>query len=216
MLPLTKCLHPMDYEHLQPELAIVHAFQPEMQEQHPHRAWEYALALQAIKEWRLKCSATLTCSINPLAFDIGGAGSPLHKMVELLGVTCHVVDPRVNVAVETLAKNVPPQSVQVVLSISTIEHTEDPQGFVDALAGMVMPGGLLFLTMDIWGEPADRQDSAHFHWDRHQIFSIESWMKLTSVLHDLGFSLLGSADWTYNGNHVYDYSFCSLAVVRQA
>ncbi len=105
---------------------------------------------------------------------------------------------------------------EVVTCISVLEHVPDLDNFVNHLVRVTAPGGLLFLTMDIWGEPAHVPDKAHWHWMRKRIFSVDGWKGLAETAYLNGFRLLGDADWDYHDATLenWGYSLCSLALVK--
>jgi hypothetical protein len=61
---------------------------------------------------------------------------------------------------------------------------------------------------------------------RQRIFSRDRWRDLAGKHDgieeplisefDQHFELFGGVDWAYHGDHVYDYSFASLALVKRA
>ncbi|KKL90715.1 hypothetical protein LCGC14_1901940 [marine sediment metagenome] len=205
VIPLTKTLDPEDYHLLGPELYVVDRFFSKESEQHPHRRWEYAMALRAARLWGEEHPGRI-------ALDVGGAGSPLVHMLDHEGFLPLVIDPKENANLEdTLDWS--KCYANFVTCISTLEHVRDFFPFLEALGKVVEPGGVLFLTMDIWGQEAP--DSAHFHWMRERIFTPKTWTMTAQQLLVKGFSFLGEQDWEYHGDQVYDYSFASLALVKE-
>lgn len=203
MIAFTKTLDPVpDYEALAPELLTVDAVG--LGEQHPHRRWEYALALRtlAVHEPRRAYYYVL---------DVGGAGSAFAQMIAKQDpdVICEIIDPRVNHGIEEWTGG----PVNAITAISTIEHVRDESAFLRAIAWTLAPGGLCFLTMDCWN--GGLADTAHFSWMRERIYTPERWQALSSFLQDLGCRPFGQVDWAYHGDHVYDYTFASLAVVKE-
>ena len=224
-LPLSKTLDPADYASLQKELALIDVFFHSDAQQHEHRRWEYALALDAVERWERDRDAHV-------AVDVGGAGSPWHRILgQYLGLTVPVVDPAhtghttSSTTLERYVSRNPPLA-DVVTCLSVLEHVEDLDRFLYHLACLTAPGGLLFLTVDCCGceeagawrlhhvLPGD-EDQHHFHWMRKRMFTRSSWEYLHLNLRPSGFELLGDVDWTYHGNHVHDYSFASLALRRR-
>jgi hypothetical protein len=211
-LPLTKTLNPADLLTLTDELDIVDSY-PLGSEQHPCRRWEYAMCVLAVREW-LKLWPT---ELPPIGMDVGGTGSCLkHILTDRLGVATRVLDPRENETLREYRDAHPPVCFPLVTCISTIEHVpeEDYWAFVTDLASLVMCGGLLFLTSDIKKRGAG--DKKHFHWMRERIYTPIRWGELASIIESHGLSLFGDIDWRYNGDHVYDYSFCSMALIKEA
>lgn len=219
-LPLSKTLDLADYEELTEELQVVDRHFTSASEQHPARRWEYAMALRALKVWKDGKDYRLPASIA----DVGGGGSPFASMVPVWPL---IIDPEVSF---TLAHYVTtpwhsegethPRLYQAVFCLSVLEHVDDPNQFLYHLSCLVAPGGLLFLTMDCCDCPRHgigRADTHHFHWMRKRIFSIREWQSLLYEFRlNPPLSLLGDVDWSYHGDHVYDYSFASLALVKRA
>lgn len=180
--------------------------------QHPMRRWEYALTLHAITAWQAE-REPLTA---PLALlDVGGAGSPfVPRLQALYGalLTTTLIDPVVNHGIEQ--STLPDASVDIVTCLSVLEHVPRPTPFLRACARHLRPGGLMVLTVDYWD--CEGEDTAHFHWMRERIYNRRS---LTDVMtycrETLGLRRFGGADWTYFGNHVYDYSFASLVLRKE-
>jgi SAM-dependent methyltransferase len=203
MIALTKCLDPeRDYVELAPELELVDAVG--IGEQHNHRRFEYSLALRAIAEHRKTHR-----SLEYLVLDVGGAGSPFSQIVPY---PCQVIDPKINLAIEEL--DVPAIPADAVITISTIEHVPSQLPFLDACARALAPGGLLFLTMDCCDYDGD--DTSHFRWLRERIYGPHAWGELLNACLTAGFQGFGGADPIYHGDHVYDYSFRSLALTKRA
>lgn len=98
-----------------------------------------------------------------------------------------------------------------IACVSTIEHIKDGL-FLDQIAGMLAPRGILFLTSDA-GE--SEPDKYHFHWMRERIYTPGSWRRLETYLcmkHKL--APVGGRDLMWRGAHVYDYNFVSMTLGR--
>lgn len=213
-LPLTKTLDPADFDLLPKELAIVDEHFASAREQHPMRRWEYALALDAIFRW-----AGQAGKVSYRAVDVGGGGSPFRRMLEEVRQSRDVivVDPEENYDLASYVADFPRLS-PVVTCLSVLEHVDDVDHFLYHLNCLVAPGGLLFLTVDCCGDEdhLGTGDTYHFHWMRRRIFSLSHWRYLHLNLRGYEFNLFGGEDWSYHGNHVFDYSFASLALVKRA
>lgn len=201
-------------------------------EQHPMRRWEYSMALLAWETWKAAgYRAKHQITTEPYrCLDVGGAGSPLGRM--LVGPATHVsiVDPGLPPASsytplpgEIKLTPLPieqlhlPHPVDAFFSISVLEHVEDVDSFLYACNRLLATGGLLFLTVDAWDPPVEfSKDTAHFHWMRKRIFSRGMLLGLLDQLHMWGYEPLGAMDLEYKGNTVYDYTFASLALVKGA
>ena len=211
MIALTKTLDPADLDDLAmlDQLVIVDRH---FDLAHTQRRWEYALALEAITQWE---AVAQRVGIKNYIADVGGHGSPFHKMHEVN--SCQIIDPEGpgRLSVEDVAGE---REYDAVIAISTFEHTTTPLAFLEACHRILKPGGLLFLTFDyatgseVGGDPT-LQDIYHFHWMRERIMNYTRVRTLFQVLHELyGYEQFGSRDLTDHGPQVYDYSFCSLCI----
>lgn len=214
-LPLTKVLDPGDYDHpdLQAALARVDrlAATGALAGQHPHRRWEYALAMAAIDQWASHPATPLPQQPYRI-YDVGGAGSPFATLLEHgpIPARVHVVDPTTNTTVEYAAEQRLYPPAEVITAISVIEHVPQPRPFLRACVDLLAPGGLLVLTADYWD--SEGPDVAHCHWMRARIYHRETWSDVIAHLRGLGLRRWGGCDWTYHGPQVYDYSFVSLVM----
>lgn len=208
-LPLSKCLDPEhDYPALEEELHAVDAFFTAERPQHEHRRFEYGLALHAMDAWGI--------SPQHRVVDVGGAGSPFWRMTPYVERVC-VVDPDEPNG-QTLAQyvrgGVP--LADVVVALSVLEHVDDLDRFLYHLGCLVAPGGLLVLTYDCCEANAVfPADTYHFHWMRKRIFGVQAQMWLAAMFYPFGFEWFGAHDPSWQGAHVYDYSFASLVLRRK-
>jgi len=214
-LPLTKCMEAGDLLVLAPELQTVDLLFGSSTPQHAGRRWEYAMALRTV--WESGVLETKKI-VPPMALDIGGAGSPLHLMLDRVGFfACHVIDPVINMPLESaLEKGI---SAPFVACVSVIEHVMDLPGFVEDLKRVVTPGGVLFLTSDIWNQRDEDPDKAHWHWMRNRIFTPGTWEATAANFCASGeFALLGDHDFSWGGVVLenWGYSLCSMAMRRRA
>jgi SAM-dependent methyltransferase len=212
--PLSKTLDPeSDYVELAEELKIVDRHFHSAREQHPHRRFEYALALRALR--------TLGREPRRIVYDVGGAGSPFHFMLNPLPARIEIIDPDKppHWTLEQYCRAGAELS-DAVFCLSVLEHVDDLDRFLYHLSCLVAPGGLLFLTMDCCnslGQYGTPEDTYHFHWMRKRIFNAYSLGDLVAApLLQRDFTHLGSIDLTWHGPQVYDYSFCSLALVKRS
>lgn len=212
---LTKSFEPADLIALEEELLLeVDPHFEREQRQSEFRRWEYAMALRALTDF----GGTLPR--HPVILDVGGNGSPFQHM---LGEPVIVVDPSLPAgqSIETYARKVELEYLDyhpahAVFCISTIEHVPYAglPSFFKALAAVLRPGGLLFLTTDCWG--LSGPDTAHFHWMRERIYTMNEWRFVAASFEALGFTFLGDQDWDYHGDSVNgSYSFCCLAMVKR-
>lgn len=207
-LPLSKTCNPADFGLLRDELAAVDAVG--IAGQHPMRRWEYAMALYTLTAWEA-AREDLGCLNRPYdALDVGGAGSSFTTILRGWRPGTHsvIVDPLLNMGIE--ASPFPDASADLLFCLSVLEHVEHPTSFLRACARHLRPGGLLFLTVDYWD--CEGPDTAHFHWMRQRIYNRPALTDVLTLARGFGLRRFGGTDWTYHGNQVFDYSFCSLAL----
>lgn len=220
-LPLSKTCEPGDiwvtavaeerrrHPRQPPLLREAACFADDLEGQHPLRQWEYAMALHALRCWY---SEQMPAAFRLL--DVGGAGSGFAARLQTIypEATIQIIDPRCSYTIEASA--LPDGCCQVLTALSVLEHIPSPKPFLRACARHLAPGGLCFLTVDYWN--CEGPDTAHFHWMRERIYNRDSFTDvLTFCREKLGLRRFGAADWTYHGNHVYNYTFCSLALRKE-
>lgn len=205
VLPLSKFMHPADLDLLQPELKTVNRHFNADRPQHGARRWEYAMALRALEVGGLERGSPYS-----LLADVGGAGSPLRYMTPRYP---WVIDPDRPDGMTLRAAVRSGGRTQAALCISVLEHVENLEESLADLDVLVLPGGMLFLTVDV--QEQEGPDKRHFHWMRKRIFSPESWKKLLYFFLERDWKCLGWADDRWRGAHVYDYNFASLAVRKE-
>lgn len=222
MLPLSKTLHRDDYQQLEKELLVVDRFMKGNAEGQAseHRRWEYAMALLALQRW--ESGAGIITEQGPL-FDVGGHGSPFRELLLEAGYPATVIDPAPGMmTIQDFAYTLPHMIAPAVFCLSVIEHVtdEDMPSFLDALVHVVRPGGLLFLTTDcvkdcVGVDSFYPPDTFHFNWMRRRIYTpMRLYSQLYGELAARGLRAFGEIARGWNGPHVYDYSFASLAMKK--
>lgn len=206
------------------------------EEQHPHRRWEYALAYEALKDSLpsiLKINQTLKVA------DFGAGFGLLSPMMVQLGhhVSLYEIwthgnredlvrkqlagaaapDANYSIIHRPLSQLVPKLDHGVYdasFCISVLEHVkEEKAAFVD-LCRSVRPGGLVFLTMDFANTD---QDTFRHRGMRARIYDAKGMERLVGYARGEGLELLGGeSDWSWHGPMVNEYSFSSLALVKQS
>lgn len=181
--------------------------------EHPLRAWEYGLALDALQAHG--CQSVL---------DVGGGGSVFAPAAASLGMEVVQVDPgdcSAWVAAQSERIGQPLAYHQVdamalddgrlydaVTCLSVLEHVEDDRAFFAHLQRFLRPGGLLILTVDFWPDGMPQVDG-HL-----RTYNIERLSRLVDAAP--GFALLGPPDYADRGAHVYGYTFASLVLRKGA
>lgn len=202
--------------------------------QHAIRKWEYAMALRTIQAWEVTQPVVVEASrdrpqhVVPLCIcDVGGAGSNFWQVLtRLTSEDILILDPTgpelpdrlpqrqvFRETVEEYTRHAPLGQFDTLTAISVIEHVTQVKHFFRACHALLKPGGLLFFTTDYWD--AEGPDTAHFHWMRQRIYNAGLIRKLLEDLREVGFQSFGEADWSYHGPQCYDYSVCSVAMVKK-
>lgn len=168
------------------------------------RIWEYAQALRAFDAWGGKATHEVT--------DVGGAGSPFWKMLNV--DNAFIVDPKEGVDLATWLSKYP-RLVDAVFCLSVLEHVEHLDQFLYHLTCLVAPGGLLVLTFDCIGH--DSGDHAHFHWDRKRIFGPALRYGMLRLLRELQMEPFGEYSSLYPADTLYgSYAVASLVLRKRA
>jgi hypothetical protein len=207
-LLLSRTLDPADYAHFEEELKVVDSHG--IEGQHPHRRWEYALALHAIYRW--------SCGRNrrvwaPL-YDVGGAGSRfVHMLSEWTDRDACIIDPQLSTGPLESYVTSGRQLADVVTCISVIEHIPDVDRFLYHLSCLLAPGGLLITTMDYWNHCGP--DLAANRDLRQRIYCPKLYAQLRTQLTALHLTTFGGVDSTYHGAQVFDYTFASLVLEKR-
>ena len=213
MIPLTKTLDRLDYQDDRLGTGIRTWVDPSFETaspQAPERKWEYGLALEAYHQWEPTCLPWPDGGARTA--DVGGYGSPFQTIASEIMCRPTIIDPLADTGTIEAYTGEP---FDVIFALSVLEHVPDVELFLDACVRHLTPGGLLFLTVDIWDK--EGPDTAHFHWMRERIFDPATWLILSRKLtHQGGMTLFGEPDWAYHGDQLYaSYSFASLAMTKE-
>jgi 2-polyprenyl-3-methyl-5-hydroxy-6-metoxy-1,4-benzoquinol methylase len=230
MLPtLSKTLDPADYAHFPDELArIGHAkniFNMHLYEAgHPHRDWEYSIALAAL--------GPREAIPGKRVIDLGGGPSFLGGIIAWGGAEVIVNDISdykdkqeeiARRATDPANSAVPGGSLRfiqgdaarlwrtdhfdAVLCISVIEHVEKDEELFQHLCEMVLPGGVLVLTTD-FHHSGQAQLTAH-----NRCYNGEMLNKWAATP---GFVSEGGTDYADRGGNIFEkYNFASLVLRRK-
>lgn len=181
-----------------------------------HRAWEYGLMLNALRE-----------NLTRTVLDVGGNGSIFAPAAALLGMNVLQIDPsptirnaeaqaaRIELALPYLQMDFfdyeQGRTFDAVVCISTLEHVLNDVAFFEKLLSFVRPGGLLAMTVDF--HPSGRACvGAHL-----RTYSNANLRALIKIAEEKKFALFGGdCDYTYEEAHVYGkYTFASLVMRRK-
>lgn len=235
MIPYTKTLDPTDYTAIAHEVKLLENAASSLAKNgvrvdigHGHRFWEYGMATKVLFDWMGKRKSDSEPSIVDIGAGVSLFGPSLHllydmKVMEiepetypyesrcLLNAYLHRLSKRgldwVNASLHDVTGG-----FDAVFCISVIEHMDDELACWSKLADLVAPGGLLFMTTDI---VPDRSKRYTYDNLRHTNYDIAMFIEREQLLERKGLKLFGGLDSTFNGCHVHDYSFASLAMVRE-
>lgn len=110
--------------------------------------------------------------------------------------------------------NLPDEQFDLVSCISVIEHLPADVEIRcwKNLVDRVKPGGILFVDCDV---VPDNTKSYMFDNLRTHNFTIPEIQDRVKLLKSLGMESLTEEDYTWNGAHVYDYSFFRICMRRE-
>ncbi len=171
--------------------------------EHPHRKWEYGLAIRLAKELKPKT-----------ILNVGGGNSPLSSMFTTFSTKVTEIDPNKPSEefpdIEYIHDIFPVRGIgkhDLVVCTSVIEHVEDDKNFFDNLLDHSISA--IFLTTDF--HPSGKQFSqAHL-----RTYNMEAMMEFINKARVVGFMPYGSIHYYYKTPMVYDYTFASLALHRK-
>ena len=181
---------------------------------HPHRRWEYGLAIRALLANKAKT-----------VLDIGGGGTVFAPAASWLGMEVIQVDPEPyikRVLAHAKVIDCPLAYIQkdfmdynsrrefdAVTAISTIEHVLDDGLFFDKMLTFIKPGGLLFITTDF--HPSGEALAYPYHLRTYNIESLEALYVRASK----EFAWFGdTCDYAYRGEDVNNYTFASMVLKK--
>ena len=227
-----RSLHPDDYAELAPWTDKLRAFSQSLstarifyRNDHQHRLWEYGLCLRAIEEefsgYPVRVLDTGSGSSYWPMFlarhgyevevnDSGAYGSieaTLIAQCVQFSTKFHPIRIPLHVEPCEAMGSIPDHTFDVVTCVSVIEHV-DARDYEAALREhyrVTKPGGLILMTSDFFPDA-----------NRKTIFDSIQHTKYTSEIAERVPALFGGAvewlgphDFTYRGDFVHNYSFCS-------
>lgn len=180
--------------------------------EHPHRRWEYGLALSALRSIDART-----------VLDVGGGGSVFAPAAAWINAAVTIIDPgdcSTWVEAQSAAIGKPMTYIQkeftgesiagkfdAVTCLSVIEHVERDEEFLAGLVDKVSPGGLLCLTTDF-------HPSGETQCDGHlRTYNADGMNRLRGALTALGLRVHGQPpDYSDFAPHVNGYTFASLVM----
>lgn len=181
---------------------------------HPHRRWEYGLAIRTLRTINAKT-----------VLDIGGGGTVFAPAASWLGMEVIQVDPEPyveRVLAHAKVIDCPLAYIQkdfmdyntrrvfdAVTAISTIEHVEDDDSFFDKMLTFVKPGGLLFITTDF--HPSGEAKAYPYHLRTYNVKALEALYKRAEK--DFHW-YKETCEYVYRGDAVNNYTFASMVLQR--
>lgn len=207
--------------------------------QHPHRIWEYSLALQLRGHYFGKPTAVdIGCGwgvLSPALYmsgcsvtlsDIWQFGSSDHTKAldQMNRIQSHCAGrsrhggngPWWTFDADDLVLSDGEKyrsKFDIVYCVSTIEHMPDEERTIKALATMTKPDGAVFLTTDYAESSVDTYTMSNM---RKRIYDQAGLHRLIGLGKKYGLELWrGESDYQWRGCHVHDYSFASLTFKKK-
>lgn len=236
-----KSIEPHDFNDIEAHCVRLHWMQEELSKYcvarvdvgHPMKYWEWGRLMEAINEIYGNASGLSVV-------DIGSAYSLLGPMLAYIGANVHECEPDGDCIAHRVivndflisregygAKPITTYPVgyrslhqalkrqfDVVCSISVMEHVDlsaEQEAWVE-MAQLVVPGGLLCVTMDLMPRPGKGFVADDVRWTN---YTMEDVKNRVEKLKALGFYAIGNEDYAYHGNYVADYSFASIIMRKE-
>lgn len=180
--------------------------------EHPHRAWEYGIALNALKSKDIKT-----------VLDVGGGGSVFAAAAASLGIDVLQVDPgnvgnwitRQEMALgiklpfeQVFFEDFDDEVFDAVTCLSVLEHIPGDLFFFEKM--LLHAAKMIVVTVDF--SPTGKAVV-----DGHiRTYNEDMMVELIGIGRKGGFELLGRAyDYSHPGDYVYGYNFASLVMERK-
>ena len=193
---------------------------PYMPNPHIHRRWEYAMAMEFLKDLREDVGGKDTMTV----LDVGGAGSIFGPLAMHVGFKLTVVDPDPCVhmlAGQIRATNAGMGGISIcedfmqwqgdqydaVVSLSTIEHVEEDVPFLQKLASHAKLG--LFLTTDF------SMDGGIYSVAHLRTYTPKTMKNKLAEALPKEWKYAGDPEWIDNGPFVAGYNFASLGMAKE-
>lgn len=238
MLTFSKTMALQDYDELKNEDVFIAGAREAVptwhKDLHPHRLWEYCMALAAmgyvfgdvtdlsVSDWGygtgflsplllLKGHRVLMYETWQFGDECSFAKTQMEKAADYRRRTFGSYPPWAMLD----ADKVEDEQVDACFCLSTLEHVADYEMLYVRLLKSVRKGGLLFITTDFAEDSQDHYQNAGLRAGR--MFTAQTYEGLLALALRQGFELIGDgADWSWSEDNrlVADYGFASLAVKR--
>ena len=190
--------------------------------EHPMRAWEYGLVLNALRKANVKNVLDVggggsifapACEwpevdIKTTTIDPGDVGAWIRKQKERVSESGS--DPLMDFRQEDFLTIKPGKKFDAVVCISTIEHVTEDLRFFNKLLTFVKKGGILALTTDFHPSGEPQVDG---HVTTYNATGMGYW---ANVAKKKGFEFyLGEPDWEHFSAEVSNYTFASLIMRKK-
>jgi len=207
----SKCLEIADYDNFS-EHKIIQEMMDNTEGvyryEHPHRKWEYGLAMKFLREVEART-----------VLNIGGANSPLSTALFNLGMEVTEVDPDAPDErlpnIKYLDKEFPYKGIaryDAIVSTSVIEHVSDHMKFFSDI--LIHADKAVFLTMDFSPEG---KTFSKYHIRTYSDTDMATFRSMaTSSKYGYEYQDTSEYDYTSREKNVYDYNFASLALVKKS
>lgn len=236
---LTKTLELKDYDKILPFREHLESAYTELSSNgiridlgHPHRLWEYSMALAAFLTWLAHYQNSLT---QIKIVDVGaGRGLLAPTLSLMLDIGISEIEPETDNLIDRVKCNQylrskgRPEIVwhhghlenfrasilwDVVFCISVVEHVPQPaeRRFWKEIASRIKSEGLLFMTTDII--PVHGRSYVYDNL-RNTNYTDDMLLERIGWLQEEGMTVFGDQDMKYRETNVHDYNFASIAMVK--
>lgn len=231
---LTKTMEMSDYEWLIRYRELAEASLLEFRKNnvridigHPHRLWEYSMALRAYDMWAEHNQDPVTI------LDVGAGVGLLGPLFSLkLKLKVEEVEPEYNnydfrVSCNSYLRSrqapeikwyhsslekMPLKKWNAIFCISVLEHTSNDMKFLEDLAMRVLPGGLLFLTTDVVPSLGRVYTFDNLRETNYTVEMLQE--KISFLTRECGMDILGDSNLIYQETNVHDYNFAAITMEK--
>lgn len=220
----SKTLDTADYALLEPEAGFLRDLARRLEGctdfAHPHRLWEYALALRVLLRsghsevldvgggCGMFSAAATCCGATVTHLDHGDFRGMVQEQAQRVGREINVVTR--DFMDFANQKEPTPRPVSFIACLSVIEHVEDYLAFFRKLLGLLTPRGVVVLTMDFHPSNQRCVDGHIRTYDAVSMLALNALARCDFRAS----SWLGIPDYSRFEPNVYDYTFASLVLRR--